>query len=575
MMTLPKIISELSASIRRSAMVAAGSLLIAVSASAAVTDLPRTNLKGVENYYYDVESPESIYQIATSLGVTRDDIIRYNPSVADGVKPKMRLFFPVADFEPEIGNRKAIYAAAAGVTEHVVKNRSETVYGVANRYGMSVERLVALNPEAADGLRKGMVLKLVDDDEIAAVAGNDGKEDDRPTAVADMGDSYTHPAMTAAEQPGVKIIGDASDEDADTLSVAVLLPFMLSEPTQSRTTQLYTEFFKGVLLAASESNRSGETPVRISFLDTSANNDTVAALISAGALDGVDLVIAPDAPGQISAVAEAVGVEVPVVNIFAVKDELYLTRPNVVQTNIPHDEMYRKAIEAFMDRYEFFMPVFISRIGGSADKDEFTALLKERLTAEGRPYREVIFESALGDDQIADLDPMVQPLVFVPNSGSRSEFNRFSKALINKSNASVGADAVTIFGYPEWVTFRGDNLAELKQLGATIYSRFLSVENDYRTEELKNRYREAFGVEMFDAVPTQGILGYDMGRYVIDGLRRMGSSGQLPSEFTGVQSTLKLSRASAPDDMEAEGGMVNNALYIITYNNFGGTEWKN
>ena len=34
------------------------------------------------------------------------------------------------------------------------------------------------------------------------------------------------------------------------MNVAVMLPFMLNETEQSRTTQLYTEFFKGMLMAA-------------------------------------------------------------------------------------------------------------------------------------------------------------------------------------------------------------------------------------------------------------------------------------------------------------------------------------
>lgn len=62
-----------------------------------------------------------------------------------------------------------------------------------------------------------------------------------------------------------------------------------------------------------------------------------------------DLVIAPDNSAQIDAILTGVGPETLVLNIFAVKDESYLTHRNVVQTNIPHDAMYAKAIDAFVE----------------------------------------------------------------------------------------------------------------------------------------------------------------------------------------------------------------------------------
>ena len=88
---------------------------------AAVNELPVTTARGVKCYYYDVQPKESIYQLTNKLGVSREQIVRLNPSAADGLKPRMRLYFPVSEFESAAGNRHAVYAAAAGVTKHVVK----------------------------------------------------------------------------------------------------------------------------------------------------------------------------------------------------------------------------------------------------------------------------------------------------------------------------------------------------------------------------------------------------------------------------------------------------------------------
>lgn len=113
------------------AIVAAAGYVVVPLAGAALADLPKTQVKGRSCYYYDVQPRESIYGVSEKLGVTREAILRHNPSAADGLKPKMRLFFPVAEFE-NAGKEGAVYAAAAGVTTHVVK-KGETLYGIARK----------------------------------------------------------------------------------------------------------------------------------------------------------------------------------------------------------------------------------------------------------------------------------------------------------------------------------------------------------------------------------------------------------------------------------------------------------
>ncbi len=145
----------------------------------AVTELPVTTVKGVKCYYYEVQPKESIYQVSHKLGVTREQITEHNPSAADGLKPRMRLYFPVSDFAAEPGTRKAVYAAAAGISTHVVK-KGETVYGIARQYGMSPDYLARLNPQAADGIKVGDVLKITDDGAVAEAKGGA----DAPVATA-------------------------------------------------------------------------------------------------------------------------------------------------------------------------------------------------------------------------------------------------------------------------------------------------------------------------------------------------------------------------------------------------------
>lgn len=618
-----------------------------------VSELPVTSVGGKQCFYYDVKTKESIYSVANELGVSREQIVDYNPTAADGLKPRMRLYFPVEVFQVAPGERPAVYAAAAGVTTHVVK-KGDTVYGVARTYGMSTDYLLRLNPWADEGITEGQVLRLTDGAQgdvtatattsVAAAAAAAPKPnaagyikhviepgetlfsisnangapleavlDANPTldplrykpgqtlmipvtpeAIArHSGSSHALAAMQADESAGVNAaesaevlaIGQsetlaasaAAEADRwlsrDTMQVAVLLPFMLGEEPMSRTTQLYTEFFKGMLLAADTLRSDGLQPVKFSFHDTESSLERVRELLADPGVAQADLVIAPDNSAQIDAILTGVGPETLVLNIFAVKDESYLTHRNVVQTNIPHDAMYAKAIDAFVEKFADRLPVFISRSGGQADKESFVAALKQRLDADGIPYREVAYSGILRDDDLQGLDPDTQPLVFVPVSGSKSEFARYSDALTTKRQSALAPGNVALWGFPEWVTFRGDSFDAICNLDATIYSRFLVDERDYRARDLKERYRSAYGVEMFDAVPTQGILGFDTGMFVVNGLRQKAETGAFPAEFSGIQNSLRLDWIGASDDAQtagaetvpAQGGLINHLLFLIHY----------
>ena len=58
--------------------------------ASAQSNLPKTTIAGHEYYYYDTSEGESIYSIASKLGVTKDEIIKNNPDAADGISRQRR-----------------------------------------------------------------------------------------------------------------------------------------------------------------------------------------------------------------------------------------------------------------------------------------------------------------------------------------------------------------------------------------------------------------------------------------------------------------------------------------------------
>ena len=620
----------------------AGLMLLSV-ASASALNLPVKDVHGKLVYYYTTVKGDKLGTLAEKIGVSRSQLVEYNPQVADGVIPGTVITFPVT-FDAKVLN--GYY-----VTEYSVGN-NESIYGVANLFKVPMDRLIEFNPGATTGI-KGMTLTIplykaednasaVDTHEVApkqqkaipagcfpylvkvgdtlerialengmtpeairqvnpdtdfmhlqvgemiyvpinqslepsekrigkfsAVPSPAPVQEELPVYDVDAEKSVeecvqeetanTSPAYPFGE-PGEVMIQQCDIVQQQPLSVAVMLPFMLDNPGESRTGALYTEFYRGFMMGLEEMSHAG-TPVTVSAYDTQGSDSTVSALLTLPELKNVNLIIAPDNQQHLKMMAERAqeNDNSYLLNIFAVKDDSYLTNPSVIQANIPHPAMYRKAVESFIEQYADRVPVFISRVGGSGEKIEFTDSLKSRLNSLGREYKEVNFKNFLGRDNLEDLNPDSLSYVFVPGSGSRQEFTKFAPALKNLRNASMNHNNVVLYGYPEYIMFRGDNLDLLHQLNTTIYSRYLSLPDFPEVKTMAARYRSLYGEEMEEAVPMQALIGYDTAKFVITSLRNNeGSFSDSSMDYDGVQMGYSLEEVT-------DGGLVNENLYLIEY----------
>lgn len=602
-------------------MVATAGMFVTVAADT----LPVTKVNGKEYYYYDVKPHETIFSVSRTLGMTREQIIEANPSVADGLKAYTRLYFPVESGEVNVT------AVPSGETViHEVK-KGETLYGISKQYGISVDRLIELNPAARDGIKSGQKLTVsrqpVSDKPKSAVSGlmtmpyvirqgetlyriaadngitvealleanpdldafnySAGTEINIPqTASLVVGEErrneYVIVEEPSAESQGTKISGQPSQpvrqqvsqavsddtEQNKELKIAVMLPLMLSEETPSKSAELFTDFYKGLLIAADTLSDSGR-PVRIYVYDTANSLDTVKTIMSRPEIKEMNLIIGPDTEEQFTYVVSVADPDNTfILNLFATKDESYRDNANVIQCNIPHAMMYDKASSAFLSKYVDYEPVFLSRVSGAADKSEFTTVLKSRLDDRGIKYREIVFREVLSAEDLSDLTPDSR-YVFIPVSGTRSEFLKIVPALRQLSEASDGTENVTLFGYPEWLTFRGDLQDTLGKFNTVIYSRFYNDGTDYPTRRIADNFVRWYVQPMRQSVPSQGIFGFDAGCFVIKALRANGGDFHLkPFDYEGLQTDFRL------DDSDVE-GLVNTSLLLINFRPDGLVERKN
>lgn len=544
-------------------------------------DLPVTTVGGRECYIYDVKKGENIYDVSRELGLPTVEITRYNPSAADGLRTGMRLYIPTSLVNKKSGvttsrtstppvtvpaaRTEATNPATAthGVETYTVK-RGESLYGISHKFNISMEELIALNPSAEYGVKAGdvLVIKAADNVASAQPEANDTTEPEiDPVMPYDDPDKYSLiPSEERISRQYIVAVGDSLDDlghDIDTLNMAVILPFMLHSAQQDKNAQLFVEFYKGLLLAADSLKNAPGHFINIYAYDSAASADSVSAIMRRPEMADMNLIIGPDNEAQLQIIADYMMSGTHLYNTFNVRSNLYAGNPRVMQANIPHSPMLEKAVDAFSEMYRSYTPVFLSRIDGAADKDAFTSLLKQRLDNDSVGYREITFRNLLSHRDLDTLS-VERNYVFVPVSGSRAEFAKISEA-IRRFGDSRPSNSTRLFGYPDWIIFRGEYFNRLCDLEATIYTRFYADMKNPETAAVTDQFRHTYGTDMLDAAPVQGLLGFDTGMYLISALKDYGKEfADHLGPYTGLQSVMNLEQKPGE-------GEVNNALIIVTF----------
>lgn len=99
---------------------------------------------------YTVKVGDTLYKIAKKYGVSVDTIINFNGLSNDLLAIGQQLRIPIMN-NPDFDNQYDTYVVQSG----------DTLYKIANRYGMSVNQLMEINNLESTTLRIGQVLKVV------------------------------------------------------------------------------------------------------------------------------------------------------------------------------------------------------------------------------------------------------------------------------------------------------------------------------------------------------------------------------------------------------------------------------
>ena len=524
----------------------------AIAASALLAgaqSLPVRTIGEKQYYTYTVKAGDTLYSLQDKLNISRSEILKHNPTAADGLTPGAILIFPI----------DAPRTSAATVTRYTVKG-NETIFGIANQFHVKADDIIALNPQASEGVEKGMTLIIPGKDLATATTAKTATTATSVTsdtsATSDTPATSDIPATSDTPDTSVtSVLSDSSSVAAsDSIRVLLALPLMSAEEKLGRLASIYNEFTRGFLLGASELTASGERPVSIKVFDTSLLAPDAAAFARA------DAVIAAESENALTQAAHYAGDDAQVFNIFNVQDDSYESQPRMFQANISQPLMYDKAIAWLIASNPGYTVVILNREGSKAEKMPFVSALRQKLTADGIDMMEINYSGKLTEE---DLEPIAPDgnYLFIPTSGSMSDLNHFGPAIQHMRDTDANPDRLRTFGYPDWIALRGEPQGLLHQLEAMYYSRYAFTDLQPAAMNVLNDYTRWYGSEPSETFPNPALLGYDTARYIIIGVRDRGSIDALmqdASPIVGIQSVFAPVKAAS-----GRGGHVNGALFGI------------
>jgi len=226
-----------------------------------------------------VEKGETLYSLSKKYNVSVDDLYAENPLLqTEGLKEGIVIIIPKKSGRASIEENTINYTVQSG----------DTAYNIINRYNTTLDELIALNPNAIDGLKAGMVLKL-------------------PLQKGAKIIKYAEPGK-------VKRVND------NEINVVLLLPFNAENSAGLKNNQAM-QFFTGAKVALNRLTKAGKN-INVKVIDTKNETD-MQSILATHDLSKTDAIIGPIKSGAVIEVADFLkGSGIGIISPFANADEL-------------------------------------------------------------------------------------------------------------------------------------------------------------------------------------------------------------------------------------------------------------
>lgn len=471
---------------------------------------------------YTIQAKDNYYRITKQFGVSQQELYALNPGLEEkGLKPGEIIKVKKSNnnivntvTEPvnpktkiDSGNEKSSANLSNTSTESADEyvtytvQQGDTVFSIVNKYGVSIDELIALNPDLSHGLKTGMVLKI----------------------------KKLDPAY-------IKKSGDA-------LSVVLMLPFGYStNETQYRTMAM--DFLTGAKLAIERNARNGQK-LDIKVVD-SGNEASFRNSLTQINPNNTDLIIGPFFKSNVIDVLDFTKTQkIPIVAPFANSPELYnYSNLVIIETN---DQTYADKIVDEVKAVYSDQKIYIVADSKKENANYIKAGLEKAIK---NPNVTIVSSSA---DIKLDQNMMTgqsAPVIAILASDNDGAGEAFSNKVIALAKEVQGVKAFSMYYAPIFEK-KVDDLSQANLV--YLMDRKINTDGSFEKEILA-----AYKSKYCKTPPRYAIIGFDV---MNDMLTRENKKGEIFKQMNKVQTQLATKFEFVKS--KANGAYVNTGYRVI------------
>ena len=474
-------------------------LLIAITCSALVRaellPYPTDTINGQIVYRYRVPKSIGLYRVSVNFGVTQDEIIKWNPQLRErGLHYDEIILVPAKEevvAEPAAKEEKEVQP----VTQPVAQEQPVSQEKHQPQQTEVTTQAETIQPEAP------IVADSISADTLAV----------RDTIPADS----------------------VRTDSLRTIKLALLLPLQAELKQREANVDRFVDFYEGCLLALNDLQDSARFELFV--YDTGRGENVIKNLIADSVLHGMDAIIGPAYPSQVSPVAQlALMDSIPVLIPFTDRVQGILQNPFLFQFN-PDVKGEAKALASYLEANKDSVNcVFVDAREADIPYSirEFRQEIRNRGMSNTRISAHDILNDSIGK---ALKDSMENIVVFNSEKFSNIQF-LLSYALRGKGNRQV-----TLYSRYSW--------QKEQIILPQIYTSVFVTPNDSAVAHYETQYALHFKHEHASDQPRFDLLGYDITRKLVAYLTN--------TEDEGLQSRIRF------EPVEEGGGSINRQVEVI------------
>ena len=427
---------------------------------------------------------------------------------------------------------------------HKVK-KSETIFGIAKEYGISIQELINANPEMK---KPGYELKKGDWVFVPFSKGDDVKVGQTNQTNQTSQTGQTSQTLQTSQTVQAKKPHDGI------IRIGVMLPLHNENGDGTRM----IEYYRGMLLAVNQLSQEG-VKTEVSAWNVPIDADIRTTLLKDG-VSNLDIVFGPLYSNMVKPLGDFCrSNDIRMVIPFSITGNDVAENPQIFQVYQSPEELNGKAIAAFMERFPNHHPIFINCNDDTSDKGAFTAELRKRLDGVKRKYNLTNVNTPQVD--FAKAFSSKQPNVIVLNTAKSPKLNQVFAKLDSLGQTHPGL-AISMYGYNEWFMYQRHDLAQFFKYGVYIPTTYYYNAVADRTEAFEKLYKDTYGEPMkADALPRFALTGYDHTMFFIRGIRLYGSQfvgTAAQAGYKPLQTRLNFSRVG-------QGGYKNSNFQLVHF----------